>query len=319
LPTEIVGVDADLDAERLRLESLLRDKMEPRIAGIRMVPVPLESGRWVLVIRIPKSWNGPHAVLHNKSRLIFARNSTGVHEASVDEMRAMFTAGASLLGQALEFQRNRMEIIHANRGPLSNLAGGGGRIALHIVPFSAFSAQISCDLRRLVPTDLVPIWCSGCNYGYNVDGRWTKSGSDNFGGYAQVFRNGIIESAAGDVRTLTNQGPVLYTESFENQIATAVERYISSLAQVDVPLPAYVMVGGIRMAGTYVSAGDYTSTLEVHPLPERFCLPTISIEDFASLEEYRLTLKPIFDAVSNAAGYGASRSYNAEGKWIRKT
>jgi predicted HTH transcriptional regulator len=63
LPAEVVGVDGDLDAEVLRLESLLRDRMEPRIIGIRMRPVPLANGRRVLVIRVPKSWNPPHAVL----------------------------------------------------------------------------------------------------------------------------------------------------------------------------------------------------------------------------------------------------------------
>jgi hypothetical protein len=95
LPTAVIGVAADLDAEKLRLENLLRDRIEPRILGLRMVPVDLDSGRRVLVVRIPRSWNPPHAVLHNKSRLIFARNSAGAHEASVDEMRSMFIAGAT--------------------------------------------------------------------------------------------------------------------------------------------------------------------------------------------------------------------------------
>jgi predicted HTH transcriptional regulator len=112
LPIAIPGVVADLDNEKLRLENLLRDKIEPRILGVRMVPVDLTNGNRVLVIRIPKSWNPPHAVLQNKSRLIFARNSAGVHEASVDEMRAMFNAGADLLNRAREFQEMRVAVVH---------------------------------------------------------------------------------------------------------------------------------------------------------------------------------------------------------------
>src|SRR5437016_2544177 len=36
LPTKVTGIDGDLDAEMQRLESLLRDRMEPRIIGTRM-------------------------------------------------------------------------------------------------------------------------------------------------------------------------------------------------------------------------------------------------------------------------------------------
>ena len=121
LPLDFPGITADLDKEKLRLESLLRDRIEPRILGVRIEPVNLNNGRRALVIRIPKSWYPPHAVLHNKSRQIFARNSAGVHEASVEEMRAMFTTGASLFDQAQQFQRNRMEIIHT----------GGGRFPIY--------------------------------------------------------------------------------------------------------------------------------------------------------------------------------------------
>jgi hypothetical protein len=127
LPTAVIGVAADLDAEKLRLENLLRDRIEPRILGLRMVPVDLDSGRRVLVVRIPRSWNPPHAVLHNKSRLIFARNSAGAHEASVDEMRSMFIAGATLLERSRDFQRRRMDDIHFRRRTGANSVRWRGR------------------------------------------------------------------------------------------------------------------------------------------------------------------------------------------------
>jgi predicted HTH transcriptional regulator len=57
LPMDFPGISNDLDKEKLRLENLLRDRVEPRILGVRMQPVDLENGERVLVIRIPKSWN----------------------------------------------------------------------------------------------------------------------------------------------------------------------------------------------------------------------------------------------------------------------
>jgi hypothetical protein len=251
LHTNIVGVAADLDAEMLRLESLLRDRLEPRVLGVRMIAVPLTNGRHVLVIRVPKSWTRPHAVLQNKSRLIFARNSAGVHEASVDEMRLMFNAGADLWEQAHAFQRERMKLIHGGAGPLSNLSLDA-RIALHIVPFSAFSAPASVNLSAMLPSELVPIWCTGCDYGYNVDGYWTTSSFGKLNGYVQVFRNGIIETAAGDFREESNRGPYISTGGFENRVIKSVADYLTSLKRANVQLPAYIMVSGVRMTGTYV-------------------------------------------------------------------
>jgi hypothetical protein len=319
LPIDFPGISADLDGEKLRLENLLRDRIEPRILGIRMQPVDLDSGKHVFVIRIPRSWNPPHAVLQNKSRLIFTRNSAGVHEASVDEMRAMFNTGADLLGRAREFQRTRIDLVHDGAGPLSTLRHDG-RIIMHIVPLTAFSQDSAVDLKRLDPGELIPIWCGGCDYGYNVHGYWTTSTSDARSGYVQVFRNGIVETAAADVRSSSNRGPYLFVEAFEDQIAIHVEKYLSSLRRAGVALPAYVMVAGTRMTGSYVFVNPHSAfPPTTQPLPLQFQLPTILIEDFSTIEEYRRALKPLFDAIWNAAGFSGSKSYNSDGRWVRRS
>jgi len=316
VPIELVGVDGDLDLETRRLESLLRDRMEPRIPGIRMRAVPLTNGRRALVIRIPKSWNPPHAVLQNNSRLIFARNSAGVHEASVEEMRTMFTAGATLSDRSREFQRQRMTEIHSGEGPFSNLSGEG-RLVLHIIPFSAFGSENSFDPRRIHGQELTPIWCSGFNYGYNVDGYWSGSGR---AGYVQVFRNGIIESAAGDVRAKTDEGLVLYAEEVEDNILTKIEKYMSALSHAEVSPPMFVMLAGVRMGGSVVIGKPNAVLMEKRPLRKSdLLLPVVTIEDYGRLEDYRQSLKPIFDSVWNAAGYEASRSYGPNGSWARRS
>jgi hypothetical protein len=317
LPTSIPGIDLDVDKEMLRLESLLRDSLEPRILGVRMVPIDLKNGRRVLVIRVPKSWSLPHAVLQNRSRLIFARNSAGVHEASIDEMHAMFTAGADLLERAREFQNIRMNIVHDGSGPFGNLRHDG-RLILHVIPLSALNQEVAIDSKRLEPGELVPIWCSGCNFGYNVHGRWTMSESGGRSGYLQVFRNGIIETAAADIRSLSDRGSYFLAPIFEDQIITHLDSYLTSLRRAGAVLPAYVMVAATRMGG-YVFFHPHAPMRESQPLPSQFELPTILIEDFADLAQYRQALKPLFDAVWNAAGYSGSQSYNSDGIWIRRS
>jgi Schlafen, AlbA_2 len=316
LPTEFVGVDGDLDEEVQRLESLLRDRIEPRITGIRMRPVPLANGRRVFVISIRKSWNPPHAVLHGQSRLIFVRNSAGVHQASVDEMRTLFTAGATFRDRAREFQHERLKEIHSDHGPFSNFGGEGGRMVLHIIPFSAFGSESPLEFRRIANQTLTPIWCSGYNSGYNAEGYWTMSGGNSGGGYVQVFRNGIIESAAGDVRVKQDTGLFLYARDVEDQILTKIETYMSALLNAEVLPPFFVMLAGKRMHGT-ILIGEPFAEIARQPLKPDLLLPAVTFENYGQIQDYRQGLKPIFDALWNAAGYRASKSYGSDGIWNR--
>jgi hypothetical protein len=217
----VIGVQGDLDQEKQRLESLVRDRMEPRIVGVRMRAVALGNGRYALLIRVPKSWNQPHAVVHNPP----ARN--------IDRISSTLAICATLLDRAREFHRERIQEVHSEDGAGPHPFGGaGGRMLLHVIPFSAFSSDGVLDIRLLEREYLPPIWCSGFNVGYNADGFYTTNGVSTTGlsGYVQVFRNGIIESAAGDVRIRTDQGSfLLYADHLENQIAQKIDNYMNAL------------------------------------------------------------------------------------------
>ena len=56
----VIGLDSfDLDKDRLRIESILRDGIAPRIVGIRVQPVVLSNGRMAIIVRVPNSLNRP--------------------------------------------------------------------------------------------------------------------------------------------------------------------------------------------------------------------------------------------------------------------
>src|SRR5713101_3738494 len=63
VPKSVGGFSVtSFDQEILRLESSIRDCIEPRIGGIGFQPVSLLGGKFALILRIPKSWNSPHRV-----------------------------------------------------------------------------------------------------------------------------------------------------------------------------------------------------------------------------------------------------------------
>jgi hypothetical protein len=97
------------------------------------------------------------------------------------------------------------------------------------------------------------------------------------------------------------------------------EQKVLSLRRAGGALPAYVMVAGTRMGAYVFNDPHLPFPPRAQPLPMQFQLPTILIEDFSTIEEYRQALKPLFDAIWNAAGYERSKSYDAEGRWIRRS
>jgi predicted HTH transcriptional regulator len=96
VPTGLTGLPGvDLDALINRLESLVRDGVEPRIVGIRMRRVNLTGGGASVVIRVPRSWNPPHRVSAAKTNRFYVRNSGGAHEVGKGKRRIMHPAGRS--------------------------------------------------------------------------------------------------------------------------------------------------------------------------------------------------------------------------------
>lgn len=60
---EVVGVEGvDVDAKKLWMEDLIRTGIEPRLLGVGIRVVPVGDSKVIFVVRVPRSWNGPHAV-----------------------------------------------------------------------------------------------------------------------------------------------------------------------------------------------------------------------------------------------------------------
>lgn len=57
LPGLMVG---DLDRYRLRLSQMIENGLEPRLFGVHIELVAVSDGRYIVAVRIPQSWVGPH-------------------------------------------------------------------------------------------------------------------------------------------------------------------------------------------------------------------------------------------------------------------
>ncbi len=94
----LYGVRCDNpDDETLRMEQVIRSGVEPNIAGIRIRYIKLtnpesNARRFLFIICIPQSNYPPHRVIINNHNRFYLRNSAGVHEPDIEELRAMFAS-----------------------------------------------------------------------------------------------------------------------------------------------------------------------------------------------------------------------------------
>ena len=318
-PVEITPFNVDnIDNEKARLESLLRDRLDPRVNGIRLKVISISEKGHVLVLRVPESWNPPHGIKVDGRTIFYIRNSSGAHPASVEELRVLFTASATAYDRARAFRQDRLSKISSGEIP-TTLVNKRGLLAVHVVPISAFSLTSQIDIREAISHDRLfePLGNTG-NARFCFEGLIKTRSPENCHGYTIVFRNGCIESVLrgglfaprGDDNFLRNQ--------LEQQVLSSLLNFMSGLKICEVPPPFIVMITLNEVRGAYLRHNINGMFFDdAFPFSqEGYDLPEIMIESYGTDDDYVSALKPAFDALWNAAGRAESPYFDEDRRWI---
>ena len=318
VPQALPGIDAtDEDGIRLRVENSIRSNITPRPNNVQLKFVPSDSGRSFLVIRVKKSWNGPHRL--EQDGHFYARNSAGCYTLDVGELRQAFSFSSSVVDRIRQFRVERLIKIEEDTGPVGLV--DGLKVVLHMIPLSAFAA-VPAPRIELEPVQLHsfdPIGVNAVVGGFNFEGyyRYFGASREQCKGYTQVFRSGVIESTL--VFTAINQPKVdkpVLPHFLETKIVECVNRFKSGLSSAGVDAPYFFFLSFLNVQGSkMVLGGDYFPA--IRELNERattiLTLPEVVAE--TSAFESAQALKPLFDAYWNAYGYERSLNYDESGKW----
>jgi hypothetical protein len=145
-PTEIVGVNSEnLDLEKQRLDNLLATGIEPRIR-YDMAVVECTQSRKVLILRVERSWVGPHRVTFKGDHKFYGRNSSGKYPLDVEELRTAFTLSASVADRMRAFRVDRIIALSNNETPVP--MEGRPKVVLHCMPWDAFAGSVQRDVLR---------------------------------------------------------------------------------------------------------------------------------------------------------------------------
>jgi hypothetical protein len=315
--TNVIGVDIDADAEILRMELILRNAIDPPISGIKIRSIPLAIGRKVLLLRVPRSWNPPHRVTAQGINRFFIRHSAGVHEPSIEELRALFNLSASALEKAQQFRNNRIGVVVNGEGhrPLV----GEGRLFIHIVPTAAFSGIVHLDVEKIHEMRNIfwPLGSSGMTPRFNFYGFINERGGDQNHGYTQIFRNGALEATKANIVRDRDGHLFISGLKLEKDVFEYLSPYINGLRDIGVPPPLIIMFTFEGVKGAhYIVTSDLWGGNDL-PLPDNVLfLPECLLEDYGTDLEYHKAVRPAFDTLWNAIGYSKSQFFNENGLWV---
>ena len=315
IPDSALGLEGvNADAEILRLENMLRDGIDPRIPVVQIKHIDGFPKGAVIIIHIPKSWSSPHMVNVSSSRF-FSRNNRGKYSWDVREIRAAFGMSESLTERIRRFRDDRISKIIAEETPLPILANP--KVLLHLLPLSAFDTSISINISDTpqLLAKMSPLGSGGFTHRHNLDGLlvYVNSPERVCYSYVQLFRNGAIEAVDAfmmDDRNGVKSIPSVY---FEKEIVKGLRQFLEAQISVGSQMPVIVMltlinVKGYRMAvdPRFMSSG---STIDRDIL----ILPEVMVEDTTQPPEQ--ILRPIFDALWQAADWRGSLNYDKDNKW----
>jgi hypothetical protein len=136
------------DAELRRLDDMARSGLQPRV-NLRTNAVASPIGGYVIVVRIPRSYNKPHRVIHTQSNRFWARSSASPkkYEPDVQELRQIFNEAPVLAERIRAFRTTRLTDIAHQRGSIAMRSSC--LLLLHLVPFSGFDLGIGLSVAEL--------------------------------------------------------------------------------------------------------------------------------------------------------------------------
>jgi len=328
VPVKADGIKGDMDALKLQIESCIRDSIQPRIPGIKIKTIEGFLNGPVLVIRIPKSWNGPHIVSFKNSSRFFTRNSAGKYQMDVTEIKSAFLKSEEIPEKIRRFRDDRLGKIIAGETPVKLCEAS--RIVLHLLPINSFTNEIGLNITDIEKhsAKLGPPSVSVWNQRINLDGFVTFAGNcmkkDSLS-YCQIYRSGKIESVYIGANSVSEPGivPCIPSKYYEEKTIKAVNSYLEVLKSLEISCPIAVF---ISMTGTLgVTMGfDSSRMFYRDPTPidrDILILPDILIQDYSTVADFygiAKTLRPIFDSVWNACGFPRSFNYEENGEWRKE-
>lgn len=323
VPASLNGVEIkNPDEEKRRLDSIIRDSIKLRIPSIFIKEVLLSNKKYALIIRITKSWIGPHRVTYKGHDKFYGRSTNGKYPLDVTELKLAFTLSDTLSQKVRNFRLERISRIINEETPIPLF--NRAKIVLHLIPLLSFGPIKNDYIIEISKQNefIAPIYCSALWRRFNFDGYLTHSSlEDKLPSYTQFFRNGIIEAV--DTALLEPQGEredklFIPSDAIEESLLESICKYFILLKKLGISPPIVISISLLGVKGYKLETAYRSNQLDFqigHPIDrENLLIPEIIVENGGQTLSI---LKPIFDTIWNACGYSKSFRWEYRNKSSR--
>ncbi|USX27247.1 ATP-binding protein [Oxalobacteraceae bacterium OTU3CINTB1] len=308
----VVPQPGNMDEEARRIQDVLMNNIEPRVPGIQVQAVTVGGG-FVLVIRVPQSWAGPHRV---KSNLHFYIRENGrKRPLDVPEVRGLFLRSDQQAQRVRDFRTERLGKILSGDAP-HRLVPGAALVG-HLVPTQAALGTVDVDPIAYMRQRRLPVLGATIpGSRINADGALAVRNPNMAGtyGYSQLFRNGYFETVK--VFEFTAEGkPPLGSIAYEEQFIALLRQLREEYAQLGIGTEMTCMVSILDADRVELGLNRWNYNLDDHQ--GHFDRRTLVLPDVLLPAELapEQALRPIFDLVWQSAGLERSFNYNDAGEW----
>jgi hypothetical protein len=314
----IVGLSGlNVDAERLRLEALIRDGVAPRMLPISFHEIRRDPDHPCLLLRVPRSYTGLHMVIYKNLSRFYSRTSGGKYQLDVHEIRAGFVAAETAFERLRRFRLDRIARVLALEAPAP--IADGPKLILHAFPVNVLDdvwTRVLTMEEQKVAFAIAPIAATPTTWRFNLDGfvAHTLSGDLTRQCYTQLFRDGGIEVMSGAVIAKDNERGGFYAWGMEQRIISGFSTYQNFWQDVGVAPPLLI---GLTLSGVKnwkVLRTPY-AYWESDAVLDRDVVspPEVILSDLATPAD--VVLHPLFDFVWNGGGWPGSPNYR-DGRWF---
>ena len=322
--------ETDFDKEIQWLENLCKDCIEPNMTGVDPYTVEVEGGH-LLVIKIPKSWSGPHRANSGKYKRFFQRHSRTVSEMDVSQLKQAFLGSSTVFqraakissswayqaeAQALESAQIRhdkeqgqiVEGLSSFDADLPNEKDG--IFVLHIIPIGNLADRTTLPFESLeaLGAHFRPFISMGYNSRINLEGvRFYNSGIDEET-YTQVHRNGSLELVAEGLVWQVDGGRELLGKRIVEGLTDCLDRLFRGLRMLECSPPLYIQLRILRVKNTTLDTGvpsAYWSHGEPVFSRNEIVLPEIILTEYPDGLAREDLVRQLTDPLWNAYGRGS--------------
>lgn len=306
-----------IDGTRRRLGQWLESGVEPRISGIEIYAVRLASGGYVLVVRVPGSFQRPHRSKVGAHWQWPVRSGTHTADLTYPQIRDAFDRGATLGERARRFRDERLSAVIS--GTTGRPLRSGPRCIVHFLPIAAIAGATSINLTQFSPpasTQFFSTWWGSATSSFNLDGLVvypSNHAADT--GYRQIFRTGCIE-AAQSIASLIH-GKTISSHRVADHVRESIDQSLIAAKSWGIGGPAIAAVTllDVHEWPFVYDSKDYATAFSSADRPN-LVLPETWIEDL-STAHLDAIVRPILDTLWQAFNISGCGFYDGKGVWRR--